>query len=249
LWYELIAPASDLSPDMKVPKWLLNIAKDELEFREAVGLLSRYSLTDAKEDTNSHSMHPVLHKWCYQLSEGDKKRNLCCLAVGLVASNVSSKSDSKFWNARKRILAHGIRVGIWIIEDFSRDAIEFVEAPIQPWMFHNLGYLLSDESKLEAEKMYERALKGYEKVFGPEHTSTLITVNNLGSLYTTLGKLDEAEKMYERALKGYEKAFGPEHTSTLNTVNNLGNLYKTQGKLDEAEKMYERALKGYTNSW
>jgi hypothetical protein len=44
--------------------------------------------------------------------------------------------------------------------------------------------------------------------WGPEHTSTLATVNNLGSLYADQGKLAEAEQMYERALQGYEKALG-----------------------------------------
>jgi hypothetical protein len=35
----------------------------------------------------------------------------------------------------------------------------------------------------EAEKMYLRALQGYEKARGPNHTSTLDTVHNLGNLY------------------------------------------------------------------
>jgi tetratricopeptide (TPR) repeat protein len=97
--------------------------------------------------------------------------------------------------------------------------------------------------------MYQRALQGYEKAWGPEHTSTLSTVNNLGILYKALGRLDEAEKMYQRALQGKEKAWGPEHTSTLSTVNNLGILYKALGRLDEAEKMYQRALQGYEKVW
>jgi Tfp pilus assembly protein PilF len=50
--------------------------------------------------------------------------------------------------------------------------------------------------------MFERALQGYEKALGPEHTSTLNTVNNLGNLYADQGKLGEAERMYERALQG-----------------------------------------------
>jgi tetratricopeptide (TPR) repeat protein len=54
--------------------------------------------------------------------------------------------------------------------------------------------------------MYQRALQGYEKAWGLDHTSTLDTVNNLGSLYADLGRLDEAEKMYQRATQGYEKA-------------------------------------------
>ncbi|KAK3947359.1 hypothetical protein QBC32DRAFT_328628 [Pseudoneurospora amorphoporcata] len=83
----------------------------------------------------------------------------------------------------------------------------------------------------EAETMYQRALEGYEKALGPDYTSTLDTVHNLGLLYQTQGRLMEAEAMYQRALEGKEKALGPDHTSTLNTVNNLGNLYKTQGRL------------------
>ena len=78
----------------------------------------------------------------------------------------------------------------------------------------------------EAEKMYEWALEGKEKAWGPEHTFILDIVNNLGLLYANQGKMAKAEKMYEWALEGKKKAWGPEHTSTLETVNNLGNLYK-----------------------
>ncbi|KAK5550314.1 hypothetical protein LTR46_011682 [Exophiala xenobiotica] len=47
--------------------------------------------------------------------------------------------------------------------------------------------------------MYLRALQGYEGALGPNHTSTLDTVNNLGNLYKNQGKLDESEQMYTGA--------------------------------------------------
>jgi tetratricopeptide (TPR) repeat protein len=95
-----------------------------------------------------------------------------------------------------------------------------------------------------------RALRGYEKAWGAEYTSTLDTVNNLGTLYADQGKMAEAEAMYVRALRGKEKAWGAEHTSTLITVGNLGALYADQGKMAEAEAMYVRALRGYEKlSW
>jgi Tfp pilus assembly protein PilF len=53
--------------------------------------------------------------------------------------------------------------------------------------------------------MYQRALQGYRKELGKEHTSTLGTVNNFGILCSNQGELVEAEKMVERALQGYEK--------------------------------------------
>jgi tetratricopeptide (TPR) repeat protein len=97
--------------------------------------------------------------------------------------------------------------------------------------------------------MYNRALAGKEKALGPEHTSTLDTVNNLGVLYADQGRLEDAEMMYNRALAGYEKARGPEHTTTLDIINNLGLLYANKGRLEDAEVMYKRALAGYEKGW
>ena len=48
--------------------------------------------------------------------------------------------------------------------------------------------------------MYLRALAGREKALGPEHTLTLLTVNNLGILYRDQGKTKKAEKMLQRTV-------------------------------------------------
>ena len=63
-------------------------------------------------------------------------------------------------------------------------------------------------------------LQGYKTAWGPEHTSTLATVNNLAALYADQGKLAEAEQMYQRALQGYEKALGVENITTFIPVLN-----------------------------
>jgi len=127
----------------------------------------------------------------------------------------------------------------------STYGIFFIETPHQGGSEVYLDLLYADQGKMEeAEAMYRRALKGREKAWGPEHSSTLDTINNLGSLYRNQGKMKEAEAMYQRALKGYEKAWGPEHTSTLGTINNLGSLYADQGKMEEAEAMYRWAKTG-----
>ena len=73
---------------------------------------------------------------------------------------------------------------------------------------YRIGYLNNMMGRLkEAEAMYVRALKGWEKAWGAEHTSTLDTVNNLGLLYANQGKMAEAEKMYMRVLKGFKKIY------------------------------------------
>jgi tetratricopeptide (TPR) repeat protein len=105
---------------------------------------------------------------------------------------------------------------------------------------HQIAYFMEDwESSQEVEGLYVRALKGYEEVWGPKHTSTLGTVNNLAGLYKNQGKMKEAEEMYVRALKGYEEAWGPKHTSTLDIVFNLGNFYRDKGVPAKARQMYD----------
>jgi tetratricopeptide (TPR) repeat protein len=100
-----------------------------------------------------------------------------------------------------------------------------------------------------ASRPPQREIQPLPEALGAEHTSTLDTVNNLGSLYKNQGKMAEAEAMFLRAPQGKEKAWGPEHTSTLNTVNNLGMLYADQGNMAEAEAMYLRALQGKAKTW
>jgi tetratricopeptide (TPR) repeat protein len=96
--------------------------------------------------------------------------------------------------------------------------------------------------------MYERALRGHEKAWGPEHTSTLDTVSNLGILYANQGRLSDAEAMYERALRCHEKAMSHDRVDTyipaLNTIHNFANLRAQRGRVPEARALYLRCQAG-----
>ncbi|OXV09799.1 hypothetical protein Egran_02439 [Elaphomyces granulatus] len=77
-----------------------------------------------------------------------------------------------------------------------------------------MGLLYKSQCKLdEAEKMYKRALQGYEKALGLEditsHRPALNTMWNLGHLFTAQGHLDEAKEMYSRARTGFQVLQGP----------------------------------------
>ncbi|OQE69716.1 hypothetical protein PENNAL_c0129G06796 [Penicillium nalgiovense] len=116
-------------------------------------------------------------------------------------------------------------IGFSLLESKQQEGSYAMHPVVQDWCLHIANTNKNGKLK-EAEEMYQRALAGYEKALGPNHTSTLVTVNNLGNLFSDQGKLKEAEEMYQRALVGQEEALGPNHTSTLDTVNNLGVLYK-----------------------
>ena len=49
---------------------------------------------------------------------------------------------------------------------------------------------------ISVSRRYALSASVFTNLLGPEHTSTLDTVNNLGNLYKNQGKMAEAEEMY-----------------------------------------------------
>jgi tetratricopeptide (TPR) repeat protein len=152
-----------------------------------------------------------------------------------VAAKIPSTTEKNWWLIQRRLLQHATRQTLFITDGrVSTDKLS--------WIFYKLGLLYADQGKLvEAEEMYVRALQGKEAALGPDHISTLDTVNNLGNLYKNQGKLAEAEKMYVRALQGYEKALGVErvllYLPALNTMFGFADLYWRTDRDEMAKEM------------
>jgi tetratricopeptide (TPR) repeat protein len=94
----------------------------------------------------------------------------------------------------------------------------------------------------EAEPLYLRGLKIYERILGPEHLHTVRNLNNLASLYAAQGRYNEAEPLYRRTLAIHEQTLGAEHPDTAGSLNNLAELYLQMGKYTEAEPLMQKAL-------
>ncbi|KAH7119532.1 putative kinesin [Dendryphion nanum] len=252
MWYGLLAAASQKSAIAAEQTliWLGEIVQKEIEFIKAIAVLRSYSLVEDMEDQTGYATHPVVHQWALHIQDEKQRAGLSWVAVIVVGLAVPTSDTEKYWETQARLFPHAGACEVTIKSGIGDIFEEQKEVDVLLWAMHGLGILYAYQGKLDkAEEMYQRALRGKEKAWGPEHTSTLDTVYNLGLLYVDLGKLDKAEEMYQRALRGYEKAWGPEHTSTLDTVNNLGNLYADLGRMDEAEKMLLRALQGKEKAW
>jgi tetratricopeptide (TPR) repeat protein len=232
VWYELFqAGVEDLG------LWWSDVVKNKIRFDRAMSKLHNYSLVEIR--TGSYSLHTCVHDWALGYLSRDLDDEICQIAVHCVAKSVKSETEEDYWIINRRLLQHVQRLK----HNRVKGLIDW--SNIDMGVLYRIGYLYNQlDMKTQAEEMYIQALRGYEKAWGTDHTSTLAMVNNLGILYANQGKMVEAEKMYMRALRGYEKAWGADYTSALDTVNNLGLLYANQGKMAEAEEMYMRALRG-----
>jgi hypothetical protein len=110
-----------------------------------------------------------------------------------VAASVTWETEADYWVRNRRVMPHVRRfqhARLKALIDWSR-----IEAGD---LFRSARLYKQNDTHKEAEKMYVRALRGMDKAWGLEHTSTLDTINNLGLLYADQGKMAEAEKMMPR---------------------------------------------------
>ena len=99
----------------------------------------------------------------------------------------------------------------------------------------DLGMLLNYKGDYDgAEPLFRRSLEIRDKVLGPEHPDTAISLANLGSLLSDKGDYGAAEPLYRRELAIMEKINGLEHPDTFTSLQNFGVLLRNIGRLEEA---------------
>ena len=75
-----------------------------------------------------------------------------------------------------------------------------------------------------------------------DHTDLATALNNVGSVYSNLGKDDEALRYYNESLEMTQRLFKGDHTSIATSLNNVGSVYDNLGKYDEALRYCKDSL-------
>ena len=141
------------------------------------GLVEVDMSSQERVESRGYSIHGCVHSWVVNVLNQEWDSDLAKLALKFIGSHVPGNESAKWWLTQRRLLQHAVRCSHAVLNGMVTDDGMGRE-------LHGLGTLYADQGKPdEAEKMYQRALQGYEKAWGPDHTSTLDTVNNLGLLY------------------------------------------------------------------
>jgi hypothetical protein len=110
-----------------------------------------------------------------------------------------------------------------------------------------LGLLYTDQGRLdEAEKMYQRALQGYEKALGlktvARYRPALNTICTLGDLFAAQRHLDKAREMYLRACTGFQVLLGPSSNECQRIERSIASLDATQGKCGDIATLFAHII-------
>lgn len=101
---------------------------------------------------------------------------------------------------------------------------------------------------VQAESMWLSSL-AEAKTFHPHDPRLLVSVENLSTLYATLGRFDQAESFGKQSVEIASQAFGNDHPNLARCLNNLAGLYYQQGRYAEAEPICRRLLAIYEKNY
>ena len=93
-----------------------------------------------------------------------------------------------------------------------------------------------------SEQCYKKAIDIERRIYGDNHPSVATTIDNLGILYSEIGKHEEALKQHAEALK-IRLSFFPEQSEYVsNSYNNIATCLYRLGSLDKAIEYTNKAL-------
>ena len=76
------------------------------------------------------------------------------------------------------------------------------------------------------------------KVLGPDHRDTLISMVHLSRTYSDQRKYEDAEALQMKVLDVRKKVLGPDHPNTLTCMANLARTFADQGKHEQAQNLH-----------
>ena len=85
-----------------------------------------------------------------------------------------------------------------------------------------------DEVVQEAQKLFERVLRGQSSTLGPDHPHTLTTLQDLAVLFQHRHHYKEAQEMWERLLRGQETSLGKVDIATMTTLHRMATMFNEQ---------------------
>ncbi|MBU3915188.1 tetratricopeptide repeat protein, partial [bacterium] len=221
---------------------LVNNAKDDFVYQDAIIALKSYSLVEGNLD--SLSVHNLVQMVTRDNLEKESNREWCEIALTLMDSVFPAKSgEAKNWPLCSQLFPHAIAVSN-LAELFN------VLPKLNLSLLFKLGEYLSDSAQYEkAEAIYRQTLKIARKVHPDKHAE-------LSHIHRAIGLSLEARDFYEAAYKQYKKALeidkrlhGDKGAEIAVDQSHLGAVSLKWGKLDDALAYYQNALKNNYNAY
>ncbi|KAI4527210.1 hypothetical protein K525DRAFT_232424 [Schizophyllum commune Loenen D] len=201
-----------------------NSAWDDLKFLRLLADIQSYSLIQYDRNTETFSIHPLVHKWCLTTISDPSTFRLA--AAFVIGRSIHWRYSTEDYTYRRLLLPH-------------LDAISQNTAALDPSVGLEiaLAYYESGRNE-ECERLVKFVVDAQARIFGEYALDTLKTLAKLASVYAQQGRWSEAQAIDETVLSVRRRELGDTHPHTLVAMNNLGITYREQHRWREAEVLF-----------
>ncbi len=226
---EIIQEATELGPILS------REVANAFSWNQAIEELRKFSLVRRNPDTKMLNMHRLVQ---VILKDGMPEKEQYQWAERTVRATNEAFPLVKMatWSQCERYLSQA-QVCEALIKQY-----DFTFSEATDLLDKLSSYFYSHAQYEQAETLAMHTLNIRQKVLGPEHPDTSVSLDSLATLYHAQGKFELAESMAKLALNICEQSLGPEHPDTSVSLDSLASLYHDQGKFEEAEPLAKRAL-------
>lgn len=231
--------------------------------REALHLLVQLSLVTHYENSDSYSMHPLVHTWVrerpqmtVQVQAVWCEAALHTLSRCLLLPPLNESVDPR-GNLARKLLPHVISVGRYqrkIEREFENNRITrnlpwpALESRLIPWRALFLAkcalvYHLCGEF-VEAENCLRVVLNFNREFLGHNHPRTEKVALAVSDCLWSQCRVNDAANIHKQLYQANLKTLGPNHSRTLNLMARLGESRRQQGRLAESIELLSKARAG-----
>lgn len=111
---------------------------------------------------------------------------------------------------------------------------------------YQLGKAEANGDRAESVRLRRLMHAECERIYGPDHRKTLLTLYYLATVVANQGDLAEAAKLCKYALEGQERVLGPSHPETLASLKLLACVLYEQLDLVELERVQQKWVQSLT---
>lgn len=215
---------------------------DAYPFRQAIALLSSFSLISNDSTDSLISIHPLVHTWARDRLPEKENLSFWRVAVMTLGASIPRGGKSSDYKRRRLRLPHinsclkinrsrelftnGMQLqGAYIAENFVV-------------VYHNSGHYK------ESIELGEQIVKTRETILGDEDLFTLSARLNLGRSYlSSPDRYQDALSLFEHVVEATTRILGHENQNTLSSMHNLAQTYSVVNRFQDAMKLHEQVLK------
>jgi len=211
-------------------------------FRQALAMLARFSLISKNVESESYSMHPMVHFWARERLSKDDQSTWSEIAVTTLADSITPELESSSQPYRRSLVPH---IDACLQSDQLKLLPKHAEDATSVSKNIKFAAIYSECGKwAKARVLQETVISVQRKTRGEQHPDTLQAMSALAWSYWNLSQIGKAMELQREVVDLSSKAMGTKDPRTLKAMDNLASTYWLCGKRTEARSLDEKAVEG-----